>query len=157
MSHQRLLAYGTEPLVAHDGIGLAEIDTNRLRRQIRRGVWTVVTSLIMIIVLLLILAKSPRLSGVSLDLVLFVLATLALLFVVAVVTTAGPMVTAFLLQRFKAAQKSLEVAEVQDNLEVASEIMREILKVEGASRLEVIERRGEDMRRLATGEMVIPS
>ena len=157
MLHQRLLAYGTEPLVGHDGIGLAEIDTNRLRRQIRRGVGTVVTSLIMIVVLLLILAKGPRLSAVSLDLVLFVLATLALMFVVALVTTVGPMVTAFLLQRFKAAQKSLEVAEVQEVLGVASEIMREILEVEGDSRLEVIRRHEPEMRRLAEGAMVTPT
>lgn len=140
-----------------DAIRLTEIDASQLRRQMRRGSWTTAISLVGLVAAITFLVKGPLVSSAVLSLILLILAAFSALFIVGLVTTMGPVMSAFWLERLKTTQESLEVAEAMEGFQAAAAICGKIIHVEGESRLTVIEQHEAEMKSLAEAGEALPT
>ncbi|MCI0691609.1 hypothetical protein L0337_06325 [candidate division KSB1 bacterium] len=112
--------------IAHTAINVvrsADVDHSKLKRQLKRGGITCIISLIAAISILLFIVFGPKLQEpVSLLVILFLITSLVL-FVVAVFTTIGPLITTLAYEKLQLVQANTESLDLQEE----AERMRELL------------------------------
>jgi len=130
----------------------ADVDKSKLERQIRRGSIASIAGLIGTVGVFLFIVLGPTLQEPTLLFVVFLLITCLALFVMAVLTTAGPMMTAFAYHKIRLAQargESLEVQEefeqVRRKLEVAVGIFQKVQRSDKQEWQNIIENHKDDI------------